>query len=209
MDKSISRKAKPTLTDQLRVSSKWIIDPVVAWLDRVGVQPNHLTLLGVLGAAASAWLASQGLFTWAGVVFLAMSPFDALDGPLARLRGEPENFGAFVDSVSDRYSELFLFAGLLWYSVDQGPASWVLPIYLAAFGSVLVSYVRARAQSLGMEAKGGVFTRVERVLAIGLTLLFNVPLVGVALLAVGANLTALQRIAHVRAESRPNQHSQE
>lgn len=202
LEKSIPAKQKPTFTDQLRLSFKWLLDPISDWLYRNNVHPNRLTILGVLGTGASALLASQGWFTWAGLLFLLMSPIDALDGPLARRRGEPEDFGAFVDSVSDRYAELMIFGGLLWYAIQQGDPLWAMGIYLAAIGSVLVSYVRARAQSLGMEAKVGVITRVERVLIIGPTLLFNIPMVGVAILAVGSNLTAFQRIAHVRSESR-------
>lgn len=200
--KSIPVKKKLTFTDQLRVSFKWLLDPISEWLYQHDVHPNRLTILGVLGTGFSAFLAAMGHFSWAGLVFLLMSPIDALDGPLARRRGEPEDFGAFVDSVSDRYAELMVFAGLLWYAMQQGDALWALAIYFAAFGSVLVSYVRARAQSLGMEAKVGIITRVERVLIIGPALLFNIPMVGVAILAVGSNLTAFQRIAHVRNESR-------
>lgn len=204
LEKSIPVKKKLTFTDQLRVSFKWILDPISDWLYRHNVHPNRLTILGVLGTGVSAVLAARGQFVWAGLVFLLMSPIDALDGPLARRRGEPEEFGAFVDSVSDRYAELMVFGGLLWYAVEQGNALWAMAIYLAAFGSVLVSYVRARAQSLGMEAKVGFITRVERVLIIGPTLLLSMPLVGVAILAVGSNLTAFQRIAHVRNQSRRN-----
>ncbi len=204
LEKSIPVKKKLTFTDQLRVTFKWILDPISEWLYQHDVHPNRLTILGVLGTGLSAVLAAMGHFRWAGLVFLLMSPIDALDGPLARRRGEPQEFGAFVDSVSDRYAELMVFGGLLWYAADQGQTWWAMAIYLAAFGSVLVSYVRARAQSLGMEAKVGWVTRVERVLIIGPSLLLNIPMVGVAILAMGSNLTAFQRIAHVRAQSRRN-----
>lgn len=168
---------------------------------RAGVHPNVLTLTGVLGTVVSAVLAAKGMFAWSGFVYLLMSPIDALDGALARRLGEPENFGAFVDSVSDRYGELFIFGGLLWYSLEQGSVIWSMAVYLAAFGSVLVSYVRARAQSLGMEAKVGLLSRVERILVLGPSLLFNIPWVGVGIIALGANVTALHRILHVRAQA--------
>ena len=126
-----------------------------------------------------------------------MGIVDALDGPLARLRGT-EDFGAFVDSVSDRYSELFVYGGLMWYYVQQADSLGSMLVFAAASGSVLVSYVRARAQSLGFETKVGILTRVERVLIIGPSLLFNIPIIGVGIIAIGANFTALQRIFHMR-----------
>lgn len=191
-----------TFTDRLRISFGWLLDPIVEFLFRMGVHPNWLTVMGVLGISVGAYFASQGRFIWAGLLVLLMTPFDALDGPLARRRGEPQNFGAFVDSVSDRYSELVVYAGLLWYAVGQ-PNPWLAMVtYLAAFGSVLVSYVRARAQSVGLEAKVGLFSRVERYFILGPTLLFNIPFIGVSIIALGANLTALQRIFYVRQASR-------
>ncbi len=187
-----------TFTDRLRVNFSYLLNPAVKFLDRIGVHPNQLTALGVLGTTAAAYLISQGQFTWAGILVLIIGPVDALDGPLARLRGEPAAFGAFVDSVADRYSELALYAGLLW--VAQASDNWRLSflVYFAAFGSVLVSYVRARAQSLGMDAKGGILTRVERFIIVTACLIFNIPFIGVGILAVGTNLTAIQRIWHVR-----------
>jgi CDP-diacylglycerol--glycerol-3-phosphate 3-phosphatidyltransferase len=130
-----------------------------------------------------------------------MSLVDAFDGPLARLRGEPRDFGAFVDSVSDRYAELLTYAGLLWYSLQHQDTWLSLAVYFAAFGSVLVSYTRARAQSLGYEAKVGIFSRVERIFILGLALFFNYVFIGVTLIAVGSNLTALRRVWHVRYEA--------
>jgi CDP-diacylglycerol--glycerol-3-phosphate 3-phosphatidyltransferase len=116
----------------------------------------------------------------------------------SRARGEPQEFGAFVDSVTDRYSELAIYAALLFYFLQLDDLLAVMLVFFAAAGSVLVSYIRARAQSLGYEAKVGILTRVERYFIVGPSLLFNIPLVGVAIVAVGANLTALQRILHVR-----------
>jgi len=195
-------KEQITFTDRLRINFSFLLDPAVAFLDRIGVHPNHLTALGVLGTTIAAYLVSQGQFTWAGIVVLIIGPVDALDGPLARRRGEPVAFGAFVDSVADRYSELALYAGLLWMA--QGSGDWRLSflVYFAAFGSVLVSYVRARAQSLGMDAKGGVLTRVERFIIMTACLIFNVPFIGVGVLAIGTNLTAIQRIWQVRLMSK-------
>jgi CDP-diacylglycerol--glycerol-3-phosphate 3-phosphatidyltransferase len=195
-------KEQITFTDRLRINFGYVLDPAVAFLDRIGFHPNYLTAIGVLGTTAAAFLVSQSQFTWAGIVVLIIGPVDALDGALARRRGEPVAFGAFVDSVADRYSELALYAGLLWVAQASGDWRLTFLVYFAAFGSVLVSYVRARAQSLGMEAKGGLLTRVERFIIMTASLIFNIPFIGVAILAVGTNLTAIQRIWHVRQMSK-------
>lgn len=190
-----------TFTDQLRGAFKWVLDPTAKFLHGLGVQPNLLTLSGLLGNTVGAYFVSQGQFPLGGLLMVLMGPIDALDGPLARLRGEEREFGAFVDSVTDRYSELVIFGGLLWFALEGGLTWQAVAVYLAAFGSVLVSYTRARAQSLGLEAKVGWFSRVERFLVLAPALLFNIPYWGVALIALGANLTALQRILHVRGEA--------
>lgn len=188
-----------TFTDRLRISFAWLVNPIVDFLYKIGMHPNMLTLLGLLGISVGAWFAARGQFSWAGFMVLLMTPFDALDGALARRRGEPQEFGAFVDSVSDRYGELVVYGGLLWWASQTANHWLAVGSYLAAFGSVLVSYIRARAQSVGLEAKVGLFSRVERYFILAPSLLFNAPLLGVSIIAVGANFTALQRIWHVRA----------
>jgi CDP-diacylglycerol--glycerol-3-phosphate 3-phosphatidyltransferase len=190
-----------TLTDRLRVLGKGILEPIAKVLNRSGLTPNTMTILGLVGNTIGAYFLWQGNMLVGGLIILVMGPIDALDGTMARLRGEPSKFGAFVDSVTDRYSELVIFLGLLLYynSLDD-PNAWIniLGVYLAAAGSVLVSYIRARAQSLGYEAKVGILTRVERYAVLAPSLIFNIPWVGVWIIAVLANITALQRIFHVR-----------
>lgn len=200
MEQSIEKKQRRTITDQLRVIFKWFLDPVAGFLKNLGIHPNTLTIFGLLGTGVGAYFLSQGEIVWGGFIILLMGIVDALDGPLARLRGT-EQFGAFVDSVSDRYSELFIYGGLMWFYVQQSDPLGSMLVFAAASGSVLVSYVRARAQSLGFEAKVGILTRVERVLIIGPSLLFNIPIIGVGIIAFGANITALQRIFHMRHET--------
>jgi CDP-diacylglycerol--glycerol-3-phosphate 3-phosphatidyltransferase len=130
-----------------------------------------------------------------------MTPVDALDGTMARLRGESSDFGAFVDSVTDRYSELIIYGGLMYYYLSMGDPLGGLLVFGAAAGSVLVSYVKARAEGLGYEAKVGLLTRVERYLVLAPALVFNQVLIGLAIIAVLANITALQRIWHVRSQA--------
>lgn len=187
-----------TLTDRLRKRFKHLADPFGAFLNNLGLMPNTITILGLVGNTIAAYFLMQGNFLVGGLIVLAMGPVDALDGTMARLRGEPKPFGAFVDSVTDRYSELVIFLGLLLYYNQQGDTVSTLGVYLAAGGSVMVSYVRARAQSLGYEAKVGILTRVERYAVLAPTLIFGIPLVGIWIVAVLANITAFQRILHVR-----------
>ena len=191
-------KESLTLTDQLRVRFKHILDPIGAFFNRLGLTPNLMTILGLVGNTIGAYFLMRGNMLVGGLLILAMGPVDALDGTMARLRGESSKFGAFVDSVTDRYSELVIFLGLLLYYNQQGDWLYALGVYLAAAGSVLVSYIRARAQSLGYEAKVGILTRFERYAVLAPTLVLNIPWVGVWIIAVLANITAIQRILYVR-----------
>ncbi len=190
-----------TFTDFLRKKFKYLLDPVAAFLNRLGVMPNTVTILGLVGNTIGAYFLATGHITWGGLLVLLMGPIDALDGTMARLKGEPTEFGAFVDSVTDRYSELVIFLGLLVYFLQQQNWLACVLVYLAAGGSVLVSYVRARAQSLGMEAKVGIFTRVERFIVLVPCLIFNQPVIAMWAIAIFANFTAVQRIYHVRKQA--------
>ncbi len=189
-----SQPEPTTFTDRMRVRFKGVLDTVGAFFNRLGIHPNTMTLLGLIGNTLGAILLAQGRLFEGGALVLFSGAFDALDGTMARLRGHPTRWGGFVDSVTDRYSELVILFGLLMYYADRGDRVGVFLVYLAAAGSVLVSYVRARAASLGWEVKVGLLTRLERYLVLAPSLVLGIPLVGVAIIAVGANLTALQRI---------------
>lgn len=196
------KEKSPTFTDWMRVTFKGVLDPIGGFLNRLGLMPNTLTIIGLAGNVAGAYFLMQGHMLTGGLIILLMGPIDALDGTMARLRGEPSDFGAFVDSVSDRYSELVIYLGLILYYLQAG--DWVASglVYLAAAGSVLVSYVRARAEALGYEAKVGILTRLERYVVLVPALVFNVPRIGVMIIALLANFTALQRIIYVRRQAR-------
>lgn len=193
-----AKKDPVTFTDILRARFKGVIEPMAAFLNRLGLMPNTVTLLGLFGTTIGAFFLATGRITVGGLIILIAAPIDALDGTMARLRGESSQFGAFVDSVTDRYSELVLFGGLLLYFIQRGDGLGINLTYLAAAGSILVSYIRARAQSIGFESKVGFFSRVERYLVLIPCLVFNQPLIAVGLIALFANITALQRIIHVR-----------
>jgi len=198
------RKEQLTLTDLARRKFKGILDWGGGLLNRIGIMPNTMTLLGLLGNTIGAVFLARGQMTIGGIIILLMGPVDALDGTMARLRGESTEFGAFVDSVTDRYSELVIFGGLLFYYLQQGEWLPAILAYVAAAGSVLVSYTRARAQSLGHETKVGILTRFERYLVLSPCLVFNIPIVALWILAVLSNLTAIQRIWDVRRQAHQN-----
>ncbi len=198
------QKKPNTFTDQMRVRLKGVLDPIGAFLNKLGISPNTMTMLGFLGNIVGAIFLARGEMFLGGLFILMSTPFDALDGTMARLRGEASEFGAFVDSVTDRYSELFIFGGLLFYFTQQGDALSIIGIYVAAAGSVLVSYVKARADSVKFDANVGILTRVERFLVIVPLLLFGLPKFAIWIVAVLANITALQRIWKVRQQAHKN-----
>ena len=209
MDQAAEKKQPLTLTDQLRVRFKGVLDPIGAFLNRLGLTPNTLTVIGLVGNIIGAFFLMQGHLTIGGLIILLMGPIDALDGTMARLRGEPSDFGAFVDSVTDRYSELVTYLGLILYYLQLGDWQGTAVVYAAAAGSVLVSYVRSRAEALGFEAKVGILTRFERYLVLVPALVFNIPLVGLWIVAILANFTAVQRIIHVRRQARARMQKKE
>jgi CDP-diacylglycerol--glycerol-3-phosphate 3-phosphatidyltransferase len=201
VEQTETKKPKLTLSDRARVVFKGVLDPIGAFINSLGIYPNTMTLLGLAGNVVGAVLIALGYLTVGGIVVLVMGLVDTLDGTMARLRGMPSEFGAFVDSVTDRYSELFIFGGLLYYFIQKGDWISVMGIYLAASGSVLVSYVRARAASVGMDTKIGFLGRFERYLVLAPSIILRIPMVGVWIIAIFANITALQRILDVRRQA--------
>jgi CDP-diacylglycerol--glycerol-3-phosphate 3-phosphatidyltransferase len=198
-----SSEKKPfILADFLRVRFKKIIDGIAAFLNRLGLMPNTITLLGLAGNFGAAVLLAFGHFLPAGLLVLVSGALDGLDGSMARLRKLPVEFGAFADSVTDRYSELALFGGLFYYYLRQDDWRTAVGVYLAVSGSVLVSYIRARAGAVGMDTKVGLASRFERYLILVVSLLFSIPQVGIWLIAVLAHITALQRVFDVRRQAK-------
>ena len=189
------------MSDYLRLWFKWVIDPLAGFLISLGLTPNMMTILGLIGNSVGAYYLARGEMLTVAIFVLFMTPIDALDGTMARLRGEAGDFCAFVDSVSDRYSELIIYGGLLYHFLTLGEPVGGLLVFGAAAGSVLVSYVKARAEGLGYEAKVGLLTRVERYIVLAPALVFNQLYLGLAIIAVFANITALQRIWHVRSHA--------
>lgn len=202
MDKTtIDSSARKTFTDYLRLWFKWVLDPLGRFFNGLGLTPNMMTILGMIGNTVGAYYLARGEMVTGGLFVLLMTPIDALDGTMARLRGEASDWGAFVDSVSDRYSELIIYGGLLYYFLSVGETLGGMLTFGAAAGSVLVSYVKARAEGLGFGAKVGLLTRAERYIVLAPSLVFNQLHIGLAIIAVFANITALQRIWFVRRQA--------
>jgi CDP-diacylglycerol--glycerol-3-phosphate 3-phosphatidyltransferase len=194
-------KERITFTDRMRIRFKVLLDKIGTFLNNLGLMPNTITIFGLVGNTIGAVFLSQGQMTIGGIIILAMGPVDALDGTMARLRGMEGKFGAFVDSVTDRYSELVIFGGLLYYYVDKGDVIASMLVFLATSGSVLVSYIRSRGQSLDWDTRVGILTRMERYLVLAPTLIFNIPIVGLWIIAIFANVTAIQRIIDIRRQA--------
>jgi CDP-diacylglycerol---glycerol-3-phosphate 3-phosphatidyltransferase len=196
-----TNQTKETFTEWMRKRTRGILEPIASFFIWLGLNPNTMTIMGLVGNIAGAYFLARGQMMVGGLLILLMGPVDALDGTMARLKGMPTKFGGFVDSVTDRYSELFIFGGLLYYYYHEQYLPGILLVYAAASGSILVSYIRARGQSLGWDTKVGILTRMERYLVIVPALILNAPLVGVGIIAVFANFTAIQRIVDIRRQA--------
>lgn len=189
-----------------------IITPVIKGMIRIGFTPNLVTTIGfVLNIAATIMLlyaaremtGSTSIVGWSGAVILFAGLFDMMDGRLARIGNMSSMFGALWDSTLDRYSELFTLFGIAMYLILNSWVTGGVLTFLAMVGSVMVSYVRARAEGLGIECKVGLMQRPERVVLTSLgailcgifdNLWFLV--VPIVIIAILANITAFWRICH-------------
>ena len=190
---------------EFKLAARGRVRPVVLALDRLGMTPLMVSLLGLLITAVSGWIVAHGGLFFGAVVFLVGSGFDMLDGDLARLQGTVSRRGAFLDSCFDRLGEAFLFAGLTWYFATlpfgADPVALVL-ITCVVVGSLTTSYVRARAEGVGETCTVGFLQRTERVIILTLALLLGrwalVPVLW--FLAAATLATTVQRIVHVAAK---------
>jgi CDP-diacylglycerol---glycerol-3-phosphate 3-phosphatidyltransferase len=173
-----------------------------------GISPNALTLIGLLLNCGAAAIVLTGNLLAGGIAFLVANAFDSLDGAVARATGKASRFGAFLDSVIDRYDESVVLIALLVVLGQRGDMLLVGATGVALVGSLLVSYTRARAEGLGLDCEVGLFQRTERVILLGLGLVFaDLPLplpfphpviaIVIWTLAIVTNITAAQRVLHV------------
>ena len=184
--------------DRVKARARTGAEPIGRALARTGMTPNALTVVGcILNFGVGAILALG--YQWqGGILVLVVGAFDTLDGALARASGRATTFGAFLDSTLDRYSEAAIFFGILADAVRRGDIQVVLLTYAAAIGSLMVSYARARAEGLGLRGDVGWLQRPERVVILGLGLILGLVVPALWIIAILTNLTALQRILHVR-----------
>ena len=153
-----------TLTDKLRDRFSNVLNRIAKYFIRLGFTANQITIFGLFGQILAAFFIISGSVILGGIVLLIFSPFDALDGSIARLQNKQSKFGAFIDFVTDRYAELIIMGALLIYFLLAGNYWLCVLAYFAAAGSFLVPYTRSRAESLGFSAKIGILSRVERYL---------------------------------------------
>jgi CDP-diacylglycerol--glycerol-3-phosphate 3-phosphatidyltransferase len=176
------------------------LNVIARWLGSIGLTPNALTIIGFLMMCGVGAVLALGNFALGGALIVVAGIFDALDGTLARLTNRVTQFGAFLDSTTDRFAEGALFFGMLYAYLQRGMTFVAYLVFFALLGSLMVSYTRARAEGIGVQCKEGFLTRFERIalLVIGLiiTAFFgDAPLLIVlGLLAVFANVTAVQRM---------------
>ena len=199
-------EAPRTLTDQLRKLTIGPLNRCGGALARLGIHPDWVTVAGLALVAVAALSLARGELLAGGIILLFSLPLDALDGAVARAMGRTGAFGMVLDSTLDRYADGLIFGALGYYFAVQGRPDMLALALAALVGSYLVSYVRARADDIkvGVTTTVGLFTRLERVvviliMTIGSGLLRSpLPLeVGLLVLALGANFTALQRLWHV------------
>jgi CDP-diacylglycerol---glycerol-3-phosphate 3-phosphatidyltransferase len=188
-----------------RVGSARIVDPVARGLLRLGISPDAVTLIGALGVVAgTVWFGARGQFAVGALFVLGFALVDMVDGAMARARGHGTRFGALLDSTMDRVSDGAVFGVVAyWYASEQELPS-VAAALICVVASQVVSYVKARAQSLGIACDVGIAERPERLVLVGLGALATGLGIGWALpaalwlLAVLSLITVAQRVLHVR-----------
>ncbi len=188
------------LTNLIRQRAQTLLNSLARGAGAVGLTPNGVTLIGFLAMCGVGFVLANGHLAAGGLLIIVAGLFDALDGSLARLTNRVTKFGAFLDSVTDRFAEGAVLLGILYWYLQRGMTFVAFLIYLALLGSLMVSYARARAEGIGVECKEGILTRFERIalMVIGLVLTApfgDTPLLAVlAIIALLANLTAVQRV---------------
>ena len=181
--------------------TRWT-DPAARLLLALHLRPNHLTVLGLGVSFLAAVSFARGRERWGAALLILSGLFDFFDGSLARLSGQVTPFGAFLDSVIDRYSDLVVLAGILLLFARVGRRPEVLLTLLVLIGTVMVSYTKARAQAIGVACEIGLMERPERQLILIAGGLFHLMTPALWILAILVNLTAIQRILYTRRVSR-------
>ncbi len=184
----------------LKAGALALLRPLAHLFIRLGFGPDWLTLLGLVMNLGATVAFARGQLRWGAAVMLLAGLCDILDGQVAREGRKETKFGALLDSTTDRYSEIFLYFGIGAYLIAQN--EWIASgiLFFALAGSLMVSYVRARAEGLGEDCKVGFMQRPERIVALALGGLIghNGLILALALLAVTTNYTVVERLAYIR-----------
>ncbi|MFC2002353.1 CDP-alcohol phosphatidyltransferase family protein [Chloroflexota bacterium] len=201
------RQSTVRLSAARKTAANYLTEPVVRFLATTPISPNALTWFGFFLTVGAAILITTGHLLAAGFLVLIGSFFDILDGALARRINRTTRFGAVLDSTLDRLSEAVLFLGILglFLLTAAQPVlatvlskEWaILLVFVTLFGSALVSYIRARAEAIGIECQVGLFTRSERIVVLVLGLWLNQIVIALAIIAVLSLVTAGQRLIHI------------
>jgi CDP-diacylglycerol--glycerol-3-phosphate 3-phosphatidyltransferase len=186
-----------------RALPRQITHPVVGVLAKLGVTPNMLTVAQLLGGVLAGYVIATGELLAGGILVLLASALDAFDGTLARTTGKVTKFGGVFDSTIDRMFEGAVLGGVLWYYLEEGDKTASLLVFIAGIGSLCVSYVRARAESTGIEIYDGIFTRVVRIIILVAGLVTGQVKPVLWLLAVMTTVTAFHRLYAVYQKLRP------
>ena len=180
-----------------------ILRGIVWALMTLHIKPNHLTFLGFVTSIWAAFVFASGHFVSAGLVLILAGLFDMVDGMVARTANTATPFGAFFDSVMDRYSDLIIYLGLIIHYGQQDRFTYVVLVSIAMMGSVLISYTRARAECLIPSCKVGFLERPERLVLLIIGSFYSMEPVLWAIAVIG-NWTVIHRILHTRSQMRPS-----
>jgi CDP-diacylglycerol---glycerol-3-phosphate 3-phosphatidyltransferase len=180
---------------------KAILDVIVSGVSWLGINPNFLTLAGLVITLLAAFYLARGKFLEAGIVIIFSGIFDMLDGRVARITHNVTKFGAFFDSVLDRYSDMAIFVGLMVYYAKGQRLTYLILSGIVMMGSVMTSYTRARAESLIPLCKVGFMERPERLVLLIIGTLFNRMAPVLWIMAFFSNLTVIHRIVYTWKEA--------
>jgi CDP-diacylglycerol--glycerol-3-phosphate 3-phosphatidyltransferase len=184
------------LDARLRAGVGKALAPMGRGLRQIGITADLLTVVGLACSGITAWLIAIGELRWAVLGLVASGLIDLLDGSVARTSGEASPRGAFFDSVTDRVSDALVFGGCAWYLASEGAHLPVLAFAAAAL-AMLISYERARAEALGYSARGGLMERAERMVVLGVGLMFGILVPVLWLMVALMTFTAIQRFVVV------------
>ena len=192
----------PNLLELRGKLGSYITKPIIGSLNKSGIKPTTLTFTGLAIDIGAAYVIATSHFVLGGVLILISGLFDLLDGALARFANQATKFGAILDSTVDRISEAAILCGLLIWYLSKGATSEIVAIFTALVGSFLVSYIRARAEGLGLECRVGLFTRAERVIVLAVGLLVNQVFIALWILVIFVYVTVAQRLLYLRKQAK-------